>query len=77
MPIIQNTMQQQSQQENHPVSTQDRELAVLYWKLQKRVHTDPKVRGYLHELARQLKKRQIRPTALNDVGLEMALDNQI
>jgi hypothetical protein len=77
MPIIQNTVSQQPQQESHPVSAQDRELAVLYWKLQKRVHTDPKIRGYLHELTRQLKKRQIRPTALNDVGLEMALHNQI
>jgi len=77
MPIIQTTVQQQPQQENHPVSAQDRELAVLYWKLQKKVHTDPRIRGYLHELTQQLKKRHIRPTALNDVGLELAMDNQI
>lgn len=77
MPISQNTVQKQTQQETHQVSAQDRELAVLYWKLQKKVHTDPKIRRYLHELTRQLKKRRIRPTVLNDVGLEMAMDNQI
>ena len=77
MPITQNTVHQQSQQENGSVSAQDRELAVLYWKLQKKVHTDPKIRGYLYELTRQLKERRIRPTALNEIGLEMAMDNQI
>lgn len=77
MPISQNTAQQENQQEMHSVSAQDRELAVLYWKLQKKVHTDPKIRGYLQELTRQLKARRIRPTLLNDVGLEMAMDNQI
>jgi hypothetical protein len=77
MPIIQNTVQNESQQESDTVSAQDRELAVLYWKLQKKVHTDPQIRGYLYELTQQLKKRRIRPTALNDVGLEMAMDNQI
>jgi len=77
MPISQNTAQQENQQEMYSVSAQDRELAVLYWKLQKKVHTDPKIRGYLQELTRQLKARRIRPTLLNDVGLEMAMDNQI
>ena len=59
------------------VSAQDKELAVLYWKLQKRVHTDPKIRSYLHELTQVLKQRRIRPTTLNDVGLEMAMQNLI
>jgi hypothetical protein len=59
------------------MSAQDKELAVLYWKLQKRVHTDPKIRSYLSELTRVLKQRRIRPTTLNDVGLEMAMQNQI
>ena len=59
------------------MSAQDRELAVLYWQLQKKVHTDPKIRTYLHALTRILKQRQIRPTALNDVGLEMAMENLI
>jgi len=63
--------------EKGPVSANDKELAVLYWKLQKRVHTDPKIRTYLRELTRVLKRRRIRPTALNDVGLEMAMHNQI
>ncbi len=59
------------------MSTQDRELAVLYWKLQKKVHTDPKIRTYLRELTRQLKQRRIRPTALNEVGLELATEERI
>ena len=59
------------------MSVQDRELAVLYWKLQKKVHTDPKIRTYLYELTRLLKKREIRPTALNSVGLELAMQDQI
>jgi hypothetical protein len=59
------------------MSVQDRELAVLYWKLQKRVHTDPKIRSYLHEVTRILQKRHIRPTALNRVGLELAHEGQI
>ena len=59
------------------MSVQDRELAVLYWKLQKKVHTDPKIRTYLYELTRLLKQREIRPTALNSVGLEMAMQDQI
>ena len=59
------------------MSTQDKELAVLYWKLQKRVHTEPKLRSYLRELTQVMKQRQIRPTTLNDIGLEMAMQNQI
>jgi hypothetical protein len=77
MPIKQATVHQDLQQENDPVSAQDRELAVLYWKLQKKVHTDPQVRGYLHELTRQLRQRHIRPTALNEVGLQLAMENKI
>ena len=63
--------------ENHPMSVKDRNLAVLYWRLQKKVHTDPGIRSYLYELTRILKKRRIRPTALNDVGLELAMQDQI
>ena len=59
------------------MSVQDRELAILYWKLQKKVHTDPKIRTYLYELTRLLKQREIRPTALNSVGLELAMQDQI
>ena len=59
------------------MSVQDRELAILYWKLQKKVHTDPKIRTYLYALTRLLKQREIRPTALNSVGLEMAMQDQI
>ena len=59
------------------MSVQDRELAVLYWKLQKRVHTDPKIRSYLREVTRILQKRHIRPTVLNRVGLELAHEGQI
>ncbi len=63
--------------EKDNMSAQDRELAVLYWRLQKKVHTDPKIRSYLHELTRMLKARKIRPTLLNDVGLELAMENRI
>ena len=59
------------------MSVRDRQLAVLYWQLQKRVHTDPAMRTYLSELTQILKRRRIRPTALNQVGLELAVQDQI
>ena len=59
------------------MGVRDRQLAVLYWQLQKRVHTEPAMRSYLSALTQILKKRRIRPTALNDVGLELAGQEQI
>ncbi len=59
------------------MSVRDRQLAVLYWQLQKRVHTDPGMRRYLSELTRILKQRRIRPTALNQVGLELVGQDQL
>lgn len=59
------------------MGTNDRELAELYWHLQKKVHTDPKIRSYLHHLTRLLKARRIRPTTLNEVGLALAGRNRI
>ena len=59
------------------MGVRDRQLAVLYWQLQKRVHTDPAMRSYLSALTQILKKRRIRPTALNQVGLELAGQEQI
>ena len=63
--------------EKATMGVQDRNLAVLYWQLQKMVHTDPTFRTYLYELTRILEARRIRPMALNDVGLEMAMQNQL
>jgi hypothetical protein len=59
------------------MGAKDRELAELYWQLQKKVHTDPKMRSYLNSLTRSLKARRIRPNALNEVGLELAGQNRI
>ena len=59
------------------MGVRDRQLAVLYWQLQKRVHTDPAMRCYLSALTQILKKRRIRPTALNQVGLELVGQEQI
>jgi len=59
------------------MSVQDREVAVLYWKLHKWGHTYPQIRSYLREVTRILQKRHIRPTALNRVGLELAHEGQI
>jgi hypothetical protein len=59
------------------MSARDRQLAVLYWQLQKRVHTDPAMRSYLSALTQVLKKRRIRPTTLNQVGLELAVQEQL
>ena len=56
---------------------QDRELVVLYWKLQKKVHTDPKVRILLREIIGYLNRRHIGPKVLNEVGLGMVSDGQI
>ena len=75
MPISSNRTQLKP--EKPDVSAQDRELAILYWRLQKKVHTDPKIRTYLQELTKVLKRRRIRPTTLNDVGLELAMENRI
>ena len=63
--------------ENSTVSVQDRQLAVLYWKLQRQVHTNPGIRTYLHQLTDILKRRHIRPTALNQIGLELVMEEQI
>jgi hypothetical protein len=59
------------------MGVRDRQLAVLYWQLQKRVHTEPAMRSYLSALTQILKKRRIRPTALNQVGLELVGQEQI
>ena len=58
------------------MSNQDRELAVLYWQLQRKVHTNPKVRKHLYALTRLLKKRHIQPSDLNQVGLDLATQEQ-
>lgn len=63
--------------ENAAMSAKDRELAELYWHLQKKVHTEPKIRTYLHQLTKILKKRRIRPGMLNQIGLDLAAQNRI
>ena len=68
---------QRLQRKTTTMGVRDRQLAVLYWQLQKRVHTDPAVRSYLSALTQILKKRRIRPTALNQVGLELVGREQI
>jgi hypothetical protein len=69
--------QQLGQRKTLTMSARDRQLAVLYWQLQKRVHTDPAMRSYLSALTRILKKRRIRPTVLNQVGLDLVVQEQI
>ena len=59
------------------MNPQDRKLAILYWRLQMKVHTNPRIRAYLDELTRILKRRRIRPEILNQVGLKMATHGQI
>ncbi len=59
------------------MSAKDRELAELYWHLQKKVHTEPKIRTYLHQLTRILKERRIRPNMLNQIGLDLAAQDRI
>ena len=66
-----------SDERESSVGAQDRQLAVLYWRLQRQVHTNPAVRAYLRELTRVLRQRHIRPTALNQVGLELAIKGQL
>lgn len=63
--------------EKAAMSAKDRELAELYWHLQKKVHTEPKIRTYLHQLTRILKARRIRPNTLNQIGLDLAAQNRI
>ncbi len=63
--------------ERPPMRVQDRKLVVLYWKLQEKVHTNPKIRAYLLHLTRILVKRRIRPRMINRVGLEMATRGRI
>ena len=59
------------------MNAQDRKLVVLYWRLQMKVHTNPKIRSYLHALTRILKRRRIRPEILNRVGFELAAQGRI
>ena len=70
-------MESRKARETTFVSAQDRKLAILYWQLQKRVHTEPGIRQYLFALTRLMKRRQIEPAALNNVGLEMVGAKQI
>lgn len=58
-------------------SASDRDLAVLYWKLQRNVHTNPGIRGYLYALTEILRKRRIKAATLNAIGLELAVNNQL
>ena len=55
----------------------DRDLAVLYWKLQRSVHTNPGIRGYLYALSETLRQRDVKAATLNAIGLELAAHNQI
>ena len=55
-------------------TTTDRDLAILYWNLQRKVHTNPCIRGYLYALTKIIRKRQIKPATLNAIGLDMAAD---
>ena len=63
--------------EKSAMGAKDRELAELYWHLQKKVHTQPKIRTYLHQLTRILKERRIRPNTLNQIGLDLVAQNRI
>ena len=49
----------------------NRDLAVMYWTLQKKIHTTPGIRKYLQTLRKIMKARQIQPAMLNAVGLEL------
>jgi hypothetical protein len=55
----------------------DQELSELYWKFQKQVHTNPKLRTYLHKLTEILQKRKISPVDLNRVGLELEANDEL
>ena len=57
--------------------TTDRDLAILYWRLQRIVHTNPGIRGYLHALTELLRERRVSASALNTIGLELAVNNQL
>lgn len=59
------------------MSAKDKNLVLLYWKLQRKVHTNPAMRSYLHQLERILKTRQICAVTVNDVGWELAMENRI
>ena len=58
-------------------SSTDRDLAILYWRLQRRVHTHPGVRGYLSALTDLLRQRRIKAATLNAIGLELAMSNRM
>lgn len=59
------------------MTAEDVDLAALYWKLQKLVHTQPSMRTYLVALSDILRERRVRPVQLNEVGLQMAARNMI
>lgn len=58
-------------------SSSDRDLAILYWKLQRSVHTNPGIRGYLYALTKVLRERRIQAATLNAIGLELVVNNQL
>lgn len=55
-----------------PDANTDRDLAVLYWRLRRGVHTNPRIRSYLYTIAELMRRRRITPARLNAIRLEMA-----
>jgi hypothetical protein len=50
----------------------DRDLVVLYWRLQRGVHTNPRIRTYLYAITDLMRRRRIEAAAVNAIGLELA-----
>ena len=60
-----------------PDANTDRDLVVLYWRLQRGVHTNPRIRTYLYTITELMRRRRIKPTTVNAICLEMAEKNRI
>ncbi len=60
-----------------PDTDTDRDLAILYWRLQRGVHTNPRIRSYLYTITELMRRRRIKPATVNAIGLEMAEKNRI
>ena len=53
------------------------ELMFLYWDWQRKAHTEPELRKYLPAIIKLLKRRGVKTTTLNNVGLSLEAHKKI
>ncbi|MDP6038156.1 MAG: hypothetical protein QGG64_06370 [Candidatus Latescibacteria bacterium] len=53
------------------MSQKDKSLVVLYWKIQRKIHTQPELRTYFQAIQKKVQQRRIKYRHINDLGVEL------